>query len=315
MKEKLKVNPSKISTSSFRQRNGVTTGTRYVVGGNLGRSITRPYRYPTRKSIVSPTTVKTLLDLVYEPVVIGAFIIAFCTVGSVYVLSQWYYKDFDPEPISTEIHVSKLTESPAVLASMDLSRLSSWEAESGWEAAVAAKPTQTESELGPYELTPEEAALLIEHFAETLPNPARESPHGLGPYPEIPPDYPRQNIWDDLEDLNDAASNELGRSSIDHELMHRVLIKLWNQGKKAEGAFLDSDNGRVYPMYKDTVYVRWKESENEDGTYDTYLSRYSCHPSLKDYRDSVGKGTQPSWIKVVAIEDGGIDPYSFLDLP
>ena len=46
-----------------------------------------------------------------------------------------------------------------------------------------------------------------------------------------------------------------------------MLIKLWNQGKKAEGALLDSDNGRVYPMYKDTVYVRWTEDEDEDGNY------------------------------------------------
>lgn len=47
MKEKLKVNPSKVST-----------------------------------------TIKTLLDLVREPIIIGALIIAGCIVGSVYVLSQ-----------------------------------------------------------------------------------------------------------------------------------------------------------------------------------------------------------------------------------
>ena len=97
--------------------------------------------------------------------------------------------------------------------------------------------------------------------------------------------------------------------------MHRVLIKLWNQGKKAEGAVLDSDNGRVYPMYKDTVYIKWSKDENEDGSVDRYIGRYGCHPSLKDYRDSVENGTQPSWIKVVTMAEGGINPYSFLDLP
>ena len=136
---------------------------------------------------------------------------------------------------------------------------------------------------------------------------------GFGPYPDIPPDYPRQNIWDDLEDLNE--NNPFGRSSIDHELIHRVLIKLWNQGKKAEGAVLDSDNGRGYPMYKDTVYINWSEGENEDGSIDRYIGRYRCHPSLKDYRDSVENGTQPSWLKIVAMADGGVDPYAFLDLP
>ena len=110
------------------------------------------------------------------------------------------------------------------------------------------------------------------------------------------------------------AGSELGRSSIDHELIHRVLIKLWNQGTKIDGATLNSSNGKVYPMYKDTVYVNWSESENEDGSYDRYLSRYKCHPSLKDYRNDVQNGTQPSWLKVVIHDEGGIDPYSFLDL-
>ena len=158
MKEKLKVNPSKVST-----------------------------------------TIKTLLDLVREPIIIGALIIAGCIVGSVYVLSQWYYADFDPEPIPTESPVSKLAESPALLVSMDLSRLSSSDAESDWEVVAAAKPTQTESETDSYELTPEDEALLLEHFAETLPNPTRESSHGLGPYSEVPSDYPRQNVWEELE--------------------------------------------------------------------------------------------------------------------
>ena len=315
MKEKLRVNPSKISISFFRQRNSATGGTRYVVGNYLGQSTTRHCQYPSRKSIISPATVKTLLDLVCEPVIIGAFIIAVCIVGSVYVLSQWYYADFNLEPISTGSPVSKLAESPALLVSMDLSRLSASDAESDWRAAATTKPIQTQSETEPYELTPEDEVLLLEHFAETLPDPPRESPHGLGPYPDIPSDYPRQNIWDDLERFNDVAGNEMGRSSIDHELMHRVLIKLWNQGKKAEGAILDSDNGRVYLMYKDTVYVNWSESENEDGSVETYLGKYRCHPLLKDYRDSVENGTQPSWVKVVAMKDGGIDPYSFLDLP
>ncbi len=298
------MDPSKVSTSFFKQRNGATGGTRYVVGKYLGQSTTRRYQHPSRKSIISPTAVKTLLDLAHEPVVIGAFIIAFCIVGSAYALSQWYYADFDPEPISTGIDVSKLTESAAVLASMDLSRISSWEAESGWGAAVAAKPTQTELETEPYELTPEDEALLLEHFAETLPNSPRESPHGLGPYPEIPPDYPRQNVWEELE-----KSYYDGYATIEHELIHRVLIKLWKQGKKTDSGTLNDQNGRVYPLYKDTVYI--KRREYEDGGVFSMLS----HGSLGQYRDAVREGTQPSWIKIIPREEGGIDPYSFLDLP
>ena len=304
MKEKPRVNPSKVSISFFGQRNGTTGSPRCVVGDYLGQSITRHYQHPSRKSIISPTTVKTLLDLVYEPVIIGAFIIAICIVGSVYALSQWYYADFDPEPIPTENPVSKLADSPALLVSMDLSRLSSWDTESDWEATAAAEPTQAESEVGWYELTPEDEVLLLEHFAETLPLPPRESPHGLGPYPDIPPDYPRQNVWEELE-----KSYYDGYTTIDHELIHRVLIKLWNQGKKTDSGTLSELNGRVYPLYRDTVYI--KRREYEDGGVFSMLS----HGSLGQYKEAVREGTQPSWIKVIPREDGGINPYSFLDLP
>ena len=303
MKEKLRVNPSKISTSSFRQRNSATGGTRYVVGNYLGQSVKRHRQHPSKKSIISPTTTKTLLDLVYEPVIIGAFIIAVCIVGSVYVLSQWYYADFDPEPISVGMPAAKLAESPALLVSMDLSKLSSWDTESDWEATAAAERVQRESETGPYELTPEDESLLLEHFAELL-DPPRESPHGLGPYPDIPRDYPRQNVWAELE-----KSYYDGYATIEHELIHRVLIKLWKQGKKADSGTLSDQNGRVYPLYKDTVYI--ERREYEDGGIFSMLS----HDSLGQYTDAVREGTQPSWIKIIPYEDGGIDPYSFLDLP
>ena len=52
MKEKLKVNSSKVSISFFRQRNGTTSGTRYITGNYLGQSITRPHRYPSGKAII-----------------------------------------------------------------------------------------------------------------------------------------------------------------------------------------------------------------------------------------------------------------------
>ncbi len=240
MKERLRVNPSKTSILFFRQGNSAIGRTRYTAGNYLGQSTTRHSQYPSRKSIISPAAVKTLLNLVCEPVIIGAFIIAVCTVGSVYVLRQWYYADFDPEPIPTGIPVSKLAESPALLVSMDLSRLWSSDAESDWEVVAAAKPTQTESEAEPYELTPEDEALLLEHFAETLPDPAGESPHGLGSYPEVPPDYPRQNVWKELEK---------SYYEIEHEIIHRVLIKLWKQGKKTDSGVLNDQNGRVYPLY------------------------------------------------------------------
>lgn len=310
MKEQPKVNPSKVSISYLRRNNDMTERTRYAIAAYPEQSVTRPYRNSSRKFTNSPATLKTLSDLVHEPVIIGAFIIAVCIVGSVYALSQWYYADFDPKPIPTETSVSKLTTSPALLVGMDLSGLSTSDAESDWRAETTNKPTQMQLETERYELTLEEEALLLEYLAETLPSPSRESPHGLGPYPEIPSDYPRQNVWRELE-----KSYSDGYTTIDHELIHRVLIKLWNQGKKADSGVLSEQNGRVYPLYTDTVYVEWSEVENEDGSVEAYLGSYLSHGSLNDYERAVAEGTQPSWLKVVSHEDGGINPHSFLDLP
>ena len=309
MKKQLKMNPSKVLISSFRRGNDVTKGIRYTTAAYRGQPITRPYRNSSRKPASPPVTMKTLSDLVHEPIIIGAFIIVVCIVGSVYALSQWYYADFDPKPISTGIPVSKLTASPVLLVGMDLSRLSASDAESDWKATTTVKPIQTQSETKPYELTPEEEVLLLEHFRENLP-PLRESPYGLGPYPEIPPDFPKQGIFDRLE-----RHAKTGHANVSHELIYRVLIKLWHQGKKTDSAIRDGDNGKVYPLYKDTVYVTWSELEHKDGSIETYIGSYLSHTALADYEDSVANGTQPSWLKVVRREDGGIDPYSFLDLP
>ena len=290
----------------------MTEGIRYTAAAYPGQSVTHPYRDSNKKFIISPVTMRTLSGLVHEPIIIGALIIAVCIVGSVYALSQWYYSDFDPKPISTEVSVSKLTASPALLVGMDLSGLLASDAESDWRTATTIKPIQTQSEGKPYELTPEEEALLLEHFAETLPDPPRESPFGLGPYPKIPQDYPRQDAFDRIEQF---ANAEVGRTTMGHELIHRVLIKYWNQGKKTASGVHNEANGRVYPLFKDTVYVEWSEVELEDGSTETYLGSYLCHGSLADYEEAVENGTQPSWIKVVLYEDGGVDPYSFLDLP
>ena len=164
----------------------------------------------------------------------------------------------------------------------------------------------------------------------------RESPNGLGPYPDIPSDYPLQNIWDDLEKrvVMSPKSFSLGTrtlgywdrwrtlvpgktrlSALNQELLHRVLIKLWNQGKQADSGLFDRYTGKVYPLYRDTVYVWWLELANPDGSIERDLVGMLCHPDLKDYKAAIEAGRQPSWIKVVPYDEGGISSYSFLDLP
>ena len=238
----------------------------------------------------------------------GAIVFAVLFVVGSYFGSHWYYGDIEPIDIPKQ---STFTPNPPE---------GGQEPEVNLEGLqVEFKPTPIESDtivaspvVGSVEdflagLSPEEIQLLTEEVVDELP--PSESIHDLGPYPEIPPDYPHQNIWEDLERHYDN-----GHATIEHELMHRVQIKMWNQGTKVDSSFLNMENGRVYPLYNDTVYVRYLEAENEDGSVEKYVSRYTSHYFLKDYEQSVREGTQPSWLKVVLYEDGGIEPYSFLGL-
>ena len=250
---------------------------------------------------------KSLVGFIREPIMIGSVVIAVLIVIGAYLGSHYYY--------GGGVEILEISDTSALAPSqprsepsleLDFDGLTTEQSES--------KETQLESDLAPQEeisveeflaeLSDEEKQTLAEEVADELP---RESVFGLGPLPDIPPDFPRQTVWDTLE------RSSLAR--IGHELINRVLIKYWNEGRKTESGVFKNESGKVYPLFKDTVYVKWAEDENEDGSIYRYVSRYLCHGSLADYEESVENGTQPSWLKVVAYEDGGVDPYSFLDLP
>jgi hypothetical protein len=84
-------------------------------------------------------------------------------------------------------------------------------------------------------------------FAEEESAEVPVSPFGFGPYPEVPAGFPRTPVWlwpaEKRQEYADA-----GRL-IDFELMHRVLIKLYNQGDRGwSGVKRDDKNGKVYPL-------------------------------------------------------------------
>ena len=220
-----------------------------------------------------------------------------------YVGSHYYYGDVEVVQLDKPLALVPTAPSTQVSSELDFGELSEPE---------ESLPTQSESELTPSK----EKGISIEEFLAELSEeeeqalakevtPPRESLYGLGPYPEIPPDYPDQNAWDDIEKLYYDGYESMG-----HELIERVLIKLWNQGTKVTAATYNEQAG-VVPLYDDTVYAEW-ETDDEGNRY---LSSFSCHGSLGAYEESVENGTQPSWIKVVPLEGAGIDPYSFLNLP
>ena len=128
------------------------------------------------------------------------------------------------------------------------------------------------------------------------------SPYGFGPYPELPEGF-GPITWP--------------RKNANSELRIRVKIKLLNQGVPVEGSVMS--NGLVYPIIKGICYVTWRETS--DGL--RYLHRSRGHPdddvrSIADEKEARGETlTQADvpHIKLVPMEEGGIDPYTFLDLP
>ena len=129
------------------------------------------------------------------------------------------------------------------------------------------------------------------------------SPYGFGPYPELPEGF-GPITWP--------------RKSANSELRIRVKIKLLNQGVPVKGSIME--NGLVYPIIKGVRYVIWGESDGKQ-----YLRRSLGHPDDGDYMRTIKKEKNARdesitaadfpGIKLVPFEEGGIDPYTFLDLP
>ena len=129
------------------------------------------------------------------------------------------------------------------------------------------------------------------------------SPYGFGPYPELPEGF-GPITWP--------------RKSANSELRIRVKIKLLKQGVPVKGSVME--NGLVYPIIKGVRYVIWGESDGKQ-----YLLRSLGHPDdghymrairkEKNARDESITAADFPGIKLIPFEEGGIDPYTFLDLP
>ena len=151
---------------------------------------------------------------------------------------------------------------------------------------------------------------------ETPAEEAVVSPFGFGPYPEVPTGYPThlQPVWLWSEERQQRHTSSRLES---FELMARVLIKLWNQGDRGfNGVIRDDSNGKVYPLYKDIIYVTWAELRDNNGKI---IGKYARNQLSSDktqrisFRDYM-EGRIPPNIQFVDRETSGIDPYMFLGL-
>ena len=144
---------------------------------------------------------------------------------------------------------------------------------------------------------------------EEPPEPPRVSLFGFGAYPELPPDYREPDVWERIEEraLTDPSGAER------QELMARVCIKLWKQGRHSVGASRDSQTGLIYPHYPNTAYVRWAWDVDENGHPIRYAAGVKGGADLAQYHHYFAEGEIPPHITVIDYEDAGIDPYQFLD--
>ena len=151
-------------------------------------------------------------------------------------------------------------------------------------------PKETKSKM-PQLLIPESPVNVEPTLVKGRHKVVKVSPFGFGAFPKIPADFPDQDIWNKVEkrsifDLNGAKTLEL---------LARVRIELWNQGKHTKGVIMDPSSGLIYS--DSNINVLFPNS-----------------PDLPKYDTYFDEGFSPLGGIVVFLE-GGIDPYEFLKLP
>ncbi|RKU25411.1 hypothetical protein C6499_14935 [Candidatus Poribacteria bacterium] len=130
----------------------------------------------------------------------------------------------------------------------------------------------------------------------------RVSPHGFGPYPEVPEGAP----------LNPFHGNE----TRDMELLKRVVVKAWNEGERFEGAVIRGETGKVYLNYPNVIYVTYSEDiDEETGEATVSISGIVAGPSLsEEVGRSVLKGNIPAGYTLIDYDKAGIVPSEYLNL-
>ena len=253
---------------------------------------------------------KTVFDAIRQPLVIGALVLSILIVVGVYFGSHWYYGDVEPVEMPEVSAPTPYLPKNLSSSEVDLSGLQEESFPPQTESTPTALSMEGES-VDDFlaELSDEEKALLM---AEVVEETQPVSPFGFGPYPELPLDFPKVPIWEEV-DMYEKI-NQHGRGMMKAiELMDRVLIKLWNQGHNATSASMSK--GRVYPGFPNTVFVRWNYIEELDGTITRYAGRKTSGPDIPEsVFDALSEGIIPPGITVLDHDTDGIDPYTFLNL-
>lgn len=160
-------------------------------------------------------------------------------------------------------------------------------------------------------------------FTEEIP----VSPYGFGPYPEVPSGYPLPDSipweWTEehiagLEETMRRPLQEKGVSFTEflktNELMARVGIKFFNEGRSFDGIITSDKTGLFYPNEPDVLYVKWREMTLPNGDVKRYMSQ-TIGSAISNISIAAQEGREPppDGIEIRSLNDG-IVPYDFLGL-
>jgi len=153
-------------------------------------------------------------------------------------------------------------------------------------------------------------------LVETQPSGKKDavkvSPYGMGTYPEVPEGLLGGMVpsWEWSEEKKFKFGPEHMRNQ---EAIDRVMIKLWNQGdQEFYGAV--GDYNTVYPLYPNTVYIKWNDIELPDGTIHRIISSYCAPADFPELTmEQQIKGEIPAGYRVLDMQVDAINVSEFLN--
>ena len=243
----------------------------------------------------------------------GAILFAVLFVVGSYFGSHWYYGEVEPVPehlLTIEPPPPGVNQQTPVSSSQDTERLES---------------SSVTGELSGGDVVSTPLADITEDELDALLQELDESPDEKGDFPEVPDGFPSDltPVWIEFPNYQKGDMYE-------HEMIYRVLIKLWNQGDHdfVNGVY-QHDNSRVYPLYHNVVYVEWSSEaiDSPDGEIEfrfikSHLGTHSRGDpkenivgglfTIEDMITGAYKAKYPD-LKLVDYDSAGYDPETFLD--
>ena len=243
----------------------------------------------------------------YTKWIIGGFLLLTIIAGACYL---WYQHDTAPykQEAAETAEVARQWEATQKADTSKVEQAADVALAEG-TAPTADKQKNDTIDTGNGDTTPSETHANLTEQAQETENTeeVKVSPHGFGPYPEVPADYFRQPSW--LKYPNGVPGHAAGP----FEIMDRVLIKLWNQGHKNITGASYSPGGKVYPHYANTAYVSYgKKIILPDGNVYQPIKKIKGGPDIAPFTKQIENGNTPAHIKLLDYDSAGINPHIFL---